>query len=268
MRGSNPSTSAEGWKTGTVLLTGLTLFFLQAGLMWWTHLWDVVGQRGATAFIENQRADFRASLMKNVSGDIMVWNDPTLFSRPHHRGFSGEIWGKLLAVEHQLIDWDEQPRLLENEEEALGAAFHEGISDHLAFFSDIPPRDIPEPMIVETPALPIRQQSSFIITGPLSARALVRGMTLPSMPHQAVLRDSELRVGINAEGYVMSAVIAGRTNLADPEQQAADKKALDLIKGVRFKPLPRGGGALPGDLQWGNILFRWHTVAASPSNSS
>jgi hypothetical protein len=56
----------------------------------------------------------------------------------------------------------------------------------------------------------------------------------------------------------------------DAQQAAADRRAVDLLRGIRFEPAKRARfdrPDQPGALEWGEALFHWRTVApAKPSS--
>ena len=58
--------------------------------------------------------------------------------------------------------------------------------------------------------------------------------------------------------------------LSSSGSKTADQRALDLAKAARFKPVARPGPASPGRppaLTWGKLIFQWHTVELSATNS-
>jgi hypothetical protein len=90
---------------------------------------------------------------------------------------------------------------------------------------------------------------------------------LKSWPASDLLTNSEVRVAVDPDGYVMSAVLLSRSGL--PE---ADIKAFELAKSTRFQPLrKRKPGELPaadeGDFDVGTLIFQWHTVPEPGTNS-
>jgi hypothetical protein len=113
----------------------LIVFALQLGVLVW------LGRDALAVRAHNKNEPLR--LMPQIqlisdTGPGAVFSDPTLFSRPNRRGFSGTAWRQFAGVEHQLINWDEAPRLLDNQPAALGATFRAALPDHLAFVTDIP----------------------------------------------------------------------------------------------------------------------------------
>jgi hypothetical protein len=169
-------------------------------------------------------------------------------------------------VEHQLINWDEAPRLLDNQPAALGAAFRAALPDHLAFVTDLPTKRPARSMAVEPPRLAVRAASELELRGSLAKRPVVRSVSVPAMPHDEALRRTRVRIGVNTDGYVVSATVEDRLAKGDAFQAAADRRALELLRGIRFEPAKRtrfDRPARPGVLEWGEALFHWRTIAPS-----
>ena len=57
----------------------------------------------------------------------------------------------------------------------------------------------------------------------------------------------------------------------DTFQAAADRRALELLRGIRFEPAKRtrfDRPDQPGALEWGGALFHWRTVAPPKPSSA
>ncbi len=263
-----PSTKqpVEGWSNQAIGICVLIVFALQLGILFWL---------GRTPFkVRAHTVNEPIRLMPQIqlvsdSGPGAAFSDPTLFSRPNRRGFSGTAWRQFAGVEHQLIDWDETPRLLDNQPAVLGGAFRAALPDHLAFVSDIPAKRLANPAPVEPPPLTIRAGSELQIRGGLAKRPLVRQVSVPALPHNEALRRTCVRVGVNTDGYVVSATITDPPAEGDAFQAGADRRAFDLLRGIRFEPAKRirfDRPDRPGELEWGEVLFHWRTIApAKPS---
>ncbi len=110
----------EGWSNQAIGIGVLIVFAAQLGVLFW------LGRAPLAVRAQPENASLR--LMPEIvltpdSGPGVAFSDPTLFSRPNRRGFSGTAWRRFSGVEHQLIDWNETPRLLDNQPATLGAAF-------------------------------------------------------------------------------------------------------------------------------------------------
>ena len=120
------------------------------------------------------------------------------------------------------------------------------------------------------PPLALRSASELQILGGLAKRTLVRAVSVPALPHNEALRRTYVRIGVNSDGYVVSATVPDRLATGDTFQAAADRRALELLRGIRFEPAKRtrfDRPDQPGALEWGEALFHWRTEApAKPSS--
>ena len=258
-----PSTiePVESWSNQAIGIGVLIVFAAQLCVLFWL---------GRVPFaVRAQPKSVPLRLMPEIvltpdSGPGAAFSDPTLFSRPNRRGFSGTAWRRFSEVEHQLIDWNETPRLLENQPAPLGAAFREALPDHLAFVTDLPAKRPARSMAVEPPRLAVRATSELELRGSLAKRPVVRSVSVPAMPHDEALRRTRVRIGVNTDGYVVSATVEDRLAKGDAFQAAAGRRALELLRGIRFEPAKRtrfDRPDRPGVLEWGEALFHWRTVA-------
>ena len=199
-----------------------------------------------------------------------AFSDPMLFTKPNRRGFSGDAWREFPKVEHQLIDWNEPGRPLLNEPEMLGVSFRNAMPDHLPFVVDIPLKREAKPLSLEIPPLAFRKTSELEIKGNLGERLLVRMVTLPSLSHGKAIQRTQVRIGVNTDGYVVSAIVQRDLKRPDSLQAEADQRALDLIKGIRFEPKSNmlNQQMKPSNsLEWGEAIFHWQPSTQSNSPS-
>ena len=253
--------SGEGWSNQAIGIWVMIVFAVQLGVLSWLGRAPLA----VRAHTENQPLRLMPEIQLTPdSGSGEAFSDPTLFSRPNRRGFSGTAWRRFSGVDHQLIDWNETPRLLDNQPAMLGAAFREALPDHLAVVSGIPAKGLAKPVTVEPGPLALRDASELKILGGLAKRPLVRSVSVPALPHNEALRRTYTRIGVNTDGYVVSARVLGRLSKGDPFQSAADRRALELLRGIRFEPIKRSRfdrPDQPGALEWGEALFHWRTEA-------
>ena len=267
---NEPSTIApgEGWSNQAIGIWVLIVFAAQLGVLFW------LGR--APLAVRAQPENAPLQLMPEIqlipdSGSGSAFSDPTLFTRPNRRGFSGTAWRRFSGVEHQLIEWSETPRPLDNQPAALGAAFREALPEHLAVVSGIPAKGLAKPAAVAPPPLALRPASELQILGGLAKRTLVRAVSVPALPHNEALRRTYVRIGVNSDGYVVSATVPDRLAKGDTFQAAADRRALELLRGIRFEPAKRtrfDRPDQPGALEWGGALFHWRTVAPPKPSSA
>lgn len=257
----------EGWSNRALGIGVAFVFAAQLGVLIW------LGRAPLPALAQADNAPVRLMpeiLLTPDSGPGAAFSDPTLFARPNRRGFSGTAWSRFPGVDHQLIDWVEAPRLLDSQPAALGAAFREALPGHLAVLSGVPAKGLAKPAAVAPPPLAVRATSELEILGSLAKRPLVRTVSVPVLPHDEALRRTQVRIGVNTDGYVVSATVPERLAKGDAQQAAADRRAVDLLRGIRFEPAKRARfdrPDQPGALEWGEALFHWRTVApAKPSS--
>ena len=251
----------EAWSNRAVGIGVVIVFAAQLGVLFW------LGRAPLAVRAQSENAPLR--LMPQIvltpdSGPGAAFSDPTLFSRPNRRGFSGAAWRRFSGVEHQLIEWSDTLRPLDNQPTALGAAFREALPGHLAVVSGIPAKGLAKPAAVAPPPLALRPASELQILGGLAKRTLVRAVSVPALPHNEALRRTYVRIGVNSDGYVVSATVPDRLAKGDAFQAAADRRALELLRGIRFEPAKRtrfDRPDQPGALEWGGALFHWRTVA-------
>lgn len=187
----------------------------------------------------------------------------TLFALVDPRGVSGEAWLRSEPRESLLTEWQEPDFFLPSDPERLGIAFQRFIQTNapqLTRAGELPPLPPPDITFVPTPPA---TNSSFYIRGSLAQRKILTSITVPSWPLSGTLRDTEVRVAIDAAGEIFSAVQeSAEQKSVDPAQQLADKQAVDLAQQLRFAPAPdRKPASPPGsDLVWGTVVFRWATL--------
>tara|TARA_Y100001968_G_scaffold259384_1_gene246629 strand:- start:8491 stop:9318 length:828 start_codon:yes stop_codon:yes gene_type:complete len=261
---------ADGsWSNQVVSIWVLVMFVSQLGVLYWlgrTPLEPVAMSRNAPMHLLPE------ILFTPDTGPGPEFSDPTLFTRPNRRGFSGTAWSQFPVVKHKLIDWDESPRLFANLPAKLGATFRETLPRHLAAVSAVPPKGLAKQTNLTLPQLSLRAESELEFLGNFSDRPLVRSVSVPDLPHDEALRRTLVRIGVNSDGYVVSATVPDRLAKVDTQQAAADRRALELLRGIRFEPVKRKSfdhPDLPGALEWGNALFHWRTAASpKPTNAN
>ncbi len=187
----------------------------------------------------------------------------TLFALVDPRGVSGEAWLRSEPHENMLTEWREPDFSLLPNPERLGLAFQKYIQTNapqLTRAGELPP--LPPPDITLAPSAPATN-SLYFVKGALSQRQLLTPLTVPAWPLNGTLRDTEVRVAVDAAGEIFSAVQeGGEQKSADPAQQLADKKAVELAQHLRFAPAPQRPPVSPigSDLVWGTVVFRWATL--------
>jgi hypothetical protein len=206
-----------------------------------------------------------------LAGQPEEWvmaDNPTLFALASRHGFSSGVWLKIPPVENPPMEWTEPPRFLELQAGQLGATFKQFIQTNASGSVEI--AGLPDPrvgMVNLFPSLNLMPtQSTLRVEGSLARRPLLAPPVLNSWPASDLLTNSEVRVVVDRDGYVNSAVLLSRSGL--PE---ADDSAYKLAKSARFQPLrktrPGESPAADNAFESGTLVFQWHTIPEPTTNS-
>jgi len=231
----------------------------QAGLIYWASDRKPFYPRTALA----RPAVQLAALAHN---DLLVLNDPTIFSRAHPEGFSGPAW---LSIRVQPSDPDTNTapqQWLALASAQLGETFRGyAETDRLATLS-IAFR--PQPALTQPSTAPdsmMATVSSVELKDALAKRALINSPPLPSQTNADILLPSEVKVLVDARGNTISAVLLKSSGL-----KVADQLAVRLALNAQFTPardVPSRSldepnkGVVPG-----RMIFHWYTVPAPASS--
>lgn len=199
--------------------------------------------------------------------ELLALGDPTLFALPHPRGFAAPAWLPIPRVEFDPFKWTESPRYLTLPVEQLGATFLQFMQTNTFAQFESETLPAPELSLPEFPPLftpPTR--SGLSVRGNLAQRRLLNPPELSSWPAADLLTNSVVRVQVDAAGNVFSLTLVPPGSGSKP----ADRRALELTRGLRFAPLspPAIIAADPvGQLTSGTLVFEWHTVPLPPTNA-
>lgn len=197
-------------------------------------------------------------------------DDPTLFVLPNIHGFSGNVWLKNPPLEYEPPEWTEPVRPLALAPGKLGNVLGEFVRTNLTDTFELAGK--PEPQLdIAPPPVPLPTQSTVTIKGTLAKRPLLSKFKLDSRPAAEILPDSEVQVGVDADGTVFSAIVVSEPT-DSKEAKAADAAALNLTRSMLFQPFPRNDprrtdSSRPA-MEWGRIIFHWHTVAPPETNAT
>jgi hypothetical protein len=245
------------WSKRRWWVTVGSLVLMQVGLIWWLGEGSVSDAPISARFPRIVVPAERATLLAGLS-------DPTLFVLPNRHGFSGPVWLQPSRLEQPSLEWTEPEHWLTQNVTRLGGSFHDFvrtnmIRDFLAvehaepedLFNGVPP----------PPPVP----STARIEGELAARRMVLPLVLKSWPAtDIVLTNSEVAMGVTADGMVFSAKLLKGCGSKD-----ADGAAVDLARRARFEPVPaRLAQQGPGGLTWGTLIIRWNTIAPPSTNAA
>jgi hypothetical protein len=196
------------------------------------------------------------------SGDWLALDDPTLFALPSREGFAGPAWLEAPRLEIHVKDWTEKPRFLPLPTNELGALFNQFMQTNRSatFRFDLKPP--PQFAAPEVPLEPkFAETSTLRIEGGLAQRQLLTPIKLPSWPYADVIAPSKVQVVVNAAGNVVSTVLLSSCGYvaSTPLEVTPDQRALDLARAARFTP--------SSGLTVGKLIFKWHTVAPTVTNT-
>jgi hypothetical protein len=194
--------------------------------------------------------------------ELIALGDPTLFARPNARDLVSVYWRHTPAVSQPDFNWTEEPRYLPPAAQQLGFIFREfmRVSQPAEFpLTFKPAPKLTLPVIAFDKIAP--QASAMKITGDLAARPLLTSVALPSLPWNDALAPSKVQALVDPAGNVFSAVLLPLESVPDAGTSAAigDSNALAIARSLRFAPAP--------GLTFGEIIFRWHTVPMTSTNT-
>jgi hypothetical protein len=250
-----PKPPREGWSGTRWLAVILLAFAAHAGFI--------------LTFGENKTPAPRAVInvptlgLAHATDELVALNDPTLFARPQHLDFAATAGLNLPEVKPPSFRWTEPPRWLPLAADGLGAAFGEFLQTNFFAGHQL---DFKPAQELSTPGLPVEpalaQNSTMQIEGGLAQRELPSEISLTNWPYPDVLAPCMVQVLVDAAGNVVSAVVLPSENglTADSHYEAADQRALEVARALRFKPASQP--------TVGQIIFNWHTVPVVPATAS
>jgi hypothetical protein len=182
--------------------------------------------------------------------ELLALNDPTLFALPHADEFTPPYE---ISYAFRLSEPTNWLSLTNTLSAAIGTLAQPALLDiaHLDFK--------PKPRL-SVPQVQIRPDfastSTLRLDGDLVQRQLVSLPKLPSWIDNDVLQPTVVRVFVDADGDVVSAVLLDLSGSGLPD---ADQKALEIARGLHFVPATRP--------TFGAMIFDWHTMPVPATNS-
>jgi hypothetical protein len=253
------STPSQAWRVPKWLGTTGFVLLVQIGLIFW------FGERERKIPPVVEPAAM-LSLATDQMAEVPGVGNPTMFVLANRRGFSDAAWMKIPAMNYEVPEWTEEPRLLRLPVEQLGKPFREFVQANFNKTFEVVGK--PEPQFDGDQFIPtaslMETQSKLTVDGELAERPLRSTLELKSWPANDILSNSVVRVSVTPDGEVYSQALLARCG--SPE---ADAFALNLAKSARFQPLRSrtGRASGPDGEQWGTLVFHWHTVAPPATNS-
>jgi TonB family protein len=180
-------------------------------------------------------------------------SDPVVFALPNARGFSGAAWRRPSMLTPPRVEWSEPPRWLGGESKWFGQHLPTTAS---ALLAPRHPLGRPAPAVTSftVRSLPVAQATRLELDAGLQSRGLSVQPDLPAIPHTNLLDATVLRVAVEPDGSVFSAVVVRSSGW-----EGADQQALGLMKRLKFTP--ESDSARPSNgHQWGSVHVRWHAT--------
>ena len=188
--------------------------------------------------------------------------DPSLMSLPSAHGFSKSVWARKIDASQRDLGWNEPPSFLGVTPPIVTASLLEPVPVDVAVLgaAEPPPAVSEEPNDQLPPEPPLSiNQSVFRVLSALEDRSVVYAPPLPTVQGLAPLTPTQVRIGVDADGLVVYALL-DRSSGVD----AVDADAMALAKQFRFDPEHNSG---PSSLTWGVLRFLWATQSASTTNT-
>ncbi len=189
---------------------------------------------------------------------LRIGRDPSLLTRVHARGFTGDLWQDAVMSSREYVEWSEPHRFLNQDQFRAGAAFRE-----FALTQEVSPsivsRAHPTLSSAELPKPIPPATSSILVDGRIRHRLPDSVASLPSWPHTNLVRPTVITVAIDRFGWAQSSLILSNS------LPRADEFALQWIRKTQFKTLPPNRLEIDSRLTWGEITFRWVTTASTNS---
>jgi len=196
------------------------------------------------------------------SNELIALEDPTLFVLPRANDFASAGQAEMSVVTQPSLRWTEPPgELLSPDNETLGAVFTRFMRTN-QFAA--PPLDFqPEPKL-RGPVLSLppafAENSALQVEGELTQRKWLNPVSLTNWPYADVIAPSKVQVTVNEAGGVLSAVLLPPDIPGEVHYDAADQRALELARRLRFAPSLH--------LTVGLLIFNWRTVPPPATHSS
>ena len=192
--------------------------------------------------------------MVDNTNELIALSDPSLFARPNAHELVTAYWRQLAPPRQPNFNQIEAPGYLPPTNVDFGEFYSNFVvhlqAGELALNFKPEPKEIIPNVILEDDLPPV---TTMQISGELAGRKLLTSLELPSLPVNDVLQPSRVQALVDTFGNIASAVILQPTT-----DSAADQRALQLVRTLRFAPAPH--------LMFGGITFTWHTVPPPLTN--
>lgn len=184
-------------------------------------------------------------------GELPWLSEATEFALASPHGFSGPVWQRLPRLAPRTVEWDEPPRWLTWRPAGQRDAADPGpFAAGPGIAAAEPPAAVSLVRPVQTAAL--AGPSVLWLAGDLRGRSMAGSADLPVWENPDTLQPTTVEALVDAQGAVLAATLMVG---ASSGLEAADQRALQLTRALKFAPAPAGGPRLA----WGRLIFVWQT---------
>jgi hypothetical protein len=196
--------------------------------------------------------------------------DPTLFARPHPRGFSGRAWVATPDLDERFAD----PPEATTKSQFLGlnlveiggplGTFVETNSFEKSVVASEAASEIVLPALA--PVQPLRTKTMVKIEGNLAARRMVGVLSVSSWPSAGLLTNTVVELIVDGRGRFFSEALVSKSGNAE-----ADAEAMKQAREAKFEEVARGGAgrADPSTmLDRGWLVFEWNSLPQPATNGA
>jgi len=243
----------EGWSRQRWLTLVLLVFAAQLALIF------VLGEKQFPP--PRAVANVPRLTLADGSNELIALDDPTFFVLPRANDFASAGQGEMSVLTQPSLRWTEPPgELLSPESENLGAVFTRFMrtNQFTAPLLDFQPEpELSEPDLSLPPVF--AENSALQVEGELAQRKWLNPVSLTNWPYPNVIAPTRVQVLVDATGDVVSAALLPPANPGEVHYDAADQRALELARGLRFAP--------SSHLTVGLLSFNWRTVPPPATHS-
>jgi TonB family protein len=242
----------EGWSVRRLVVSGLVIFAVQTAIVYAT------GSRPSQSAAAQPKGPSVRWISRAISPAALATlfgvADPAGAVLPGPHGFSAESWLRLPALPQVRIGWVDATHWLALRTNSLGQAYSLVPQTSRPLLAASARAELPDqlrPPLLPIPT-PLRTSTLAALGAELAERLEGSLPSVPALTHADVLKDTAVRLTVDAEGRVLLARLVERSGLPEADQLAV-KTAMDL----RFKPRA-GAGFLSGVLR-----IQWNTLPST-----
>lgn len=188
----------------------------------------------------------------SVGSEVEDLIDPLAFAGAHERGFSAHAWLKKPEMQLALGNSTPAPTFL---------TFNRALAElpRSRDFRGLP-NELPFVQFAISNELP--RASKLQIQGAIAGRPLLTNIIPPLQYTSEIISNTVVQVALQPDGFPFSARIVSGSG-----SRGADLTALQMANNARFAPLSPKERS-PISLQWGELVFQWHTALPPSTNAS